>query len=314
MVQPRQIIEALRDIETVFQRFSGLTTNQLRQIEQVIFGWERRLQQRQMEVEREYQTAKADLNACLNSGDSDEDGNRNVPDCSAYEQRIYEIEQVLYKLQALITTLDNVAREYRAKASQMQGFVEDTIPSATNWLRHRQDALERFEQSGNGFGSASTGTVSNAGASATNLSTSSKGVSPAAGFGSSSYKRVDHGIVNISVSELPEPDITGEQDFQKVSVSDMRDGLTKLQEIQSVVQQKQGLNTDYWSQIDRDRGLSYENGYQRVYEAFYGDTHIRVEKVDGEYNIINGRHRIWLAKRMGITNLPIELIELHKQT
>ncbi len=157
MVEPRQIVESLRDVEVVLQRFSGMATNELRRIEQTIYGVERSLEQRQTEIERESQQARTELSICLASGYFDENGNYHAPDCSAHMQHVYEIDQILSQIHRLIQLLNNAASQYRAQASQLEEFVENKVPAASYWLRERQQALERFERSGGDLGSLSGG-------------------------------------------------------------------------------------------------------------------------------------------------------------
>ena len=89
----------------------------------------------------------------------------------------------------------------------------------------------------------------------------------------------------------------------------MMAGLSRLQEMQPLIEEGTGANSDYWRAIDTERGLDYADGYQRVHEAFYGNDAIKVT-VDGtNYDIINGRHRIWLAQKMGIDYLPMQVTE-----
>ena len=116
---------------------------------------------------------------------------------------------------------------------------------------------------------------------------------------------------NVSVNDLPEPEgITGSQDFQKVSEPDMKAGLLRLQEMQSLIDSGgAAANGDYWSKVDADKGLTYEHGYRRIYDTFYGNDAIRVTKDGDRYDIVNGRHRIWLAKQMGIDTLPMRVVE-----
>lgn len=123
-------------------------------------------------------------------------------------------------------------------------------------------------------------------------------------------KWINTGIRDVPVSDLPDPeDISGPSDFQKVSQSKMRVGLERLQQMKSIIDSGEGASSDYWAEFDRKRGLDYAHGYQRIYDAFYGDDAIRVNKDGDEYDVINGRHRIWLAKRMGIRKLPTRVIE-----
>ncbi|MFL6282062.1 MAG: hypothetical protein ACJ74Q_02715 [Pyrinomonadaceae bacterium] len=124
---------------------------------------------------------------------------------------------------------------------------------------------------------------------------------------------VDEGVRFVSVADLPEPpDISGGADFRKISETEMRAGIEKLQEMRPVIESGLGASSDYWADYDRRRGMEYAGGYQRVYEAFYGDDCIKVNDDGGSYDIDNGRHRIWLAKRMGVGQLPMRVIKRKK--
>jgi exonuclease VII small subunit len=124
---------------------------------------------------------------------------------------------------------------------------------------------------------------------------------------------VDEGVRFVSVADLPEPaGVSGGADFRKISEPEMRAGIEKLQEMRPVIESGPGASSDYWADYDRRRGLEYVGGYQRVYEAFYGDDCIKVNDDGGSYDIDNGRHRIWLAKRMGVGQLPMRIIKRKK--
>ena len=124
---------------------------------------------------------------------------------------------------------------------------------------------------------------------------------------------VDAGVQEVPVADLPEPDdIRDENDFRKVSEGEMRAGLERLQEMRPAIESGEGSNSDYWARFDEQRGLDYEHGYRRIYDAFYGHDAIRLARDGDRYDIINGRHRIWLAQRMGIGTLPARVIERHR--
>ena len=79
--------------------------------------------------------------------------------------------------------------------------------------------------------------------------------------------------------------------------------------MQPVIESGEGDNSDYWAAVDQKARLDYAHGDQRIYEAFYGQDAIRVTWDGSRYDIINGRHRIWLAKHAGLETLPVHLIE-----
>ena len=121
---------------------------------------------------------------------------------------------------------------------------------------------------------------------------------------------VDCGIQDVPVADLPAPEgVEDAGDFEKVSAEDMKAGLTRLQEMKPVIASGEGATPDYWREFDRQRGLAYPDGYQKVYESFYGQDAIRLDKDGDQYDIVNGRHRIFMAKQMGIDAVPARVIE-----
>lgn len=120
----------------------------------------------------------------------------------------------------------------------------------------------------------------------------------------------DRGIVDVPVQDLPLPDgINSAADFQKVSPEDMADGFRKLQTMKPYIDDGRGNSSDYWHQVDQSYGVDYPDGYQKVYDAFYGDGAIRLNKDGDQYDIVNGRHRIAIAKELGVPSVPARVIE-----
>lgn len=121
----------------------------------------------------------------------------------------------------------------------------------------------------------------------------------------------ERGVIDVPVRDLPHiDDIQGPQDFKKVSEADMVDGLRKLSLMKWDIDQGTGRSSDYWRAFDEQEGLDHANGYQRVYDAFYGDDPIKLNKIGDQYEVINGRHRIWLAQQLGYHTLPARVSEL----
>lgn len=123
------------------------------------------------------------------------------------------------------------------------------------------------------------------------------------------HKWIEIGIQNVDLKYLPSIDDIDESQFSKVSMRDMQAGLQRYQEMQRLVDLGQENTREHWARVDREKGLDYSEGYQRVYEAFYGTEPIRLNKDGDKYTVENGRHRLWLAKRMGISVLPASIVE-----
>jgi hypothetical protein len=118
-------------------------------------------------------------------------------------------------------------------------------------------------------------------------------------------------IEDVSVANLPTPEgISGPEDFKKYELDTLRSGIEKLQEMKPAIDNGTGNSSDYWYEYDQAHELGVPDGYKIVYDSYYGNDHIRVEKSGDSYDIINGRHRIWLAKQMGIESLPMEVVEV----
>lgn len=124
---------------------------------------------------------------------------------------------------------------------------------------------------------------------------------------------VELGIRDVEVQKLSDVEgISGKSDFKKVPMKDMKAGLRRYLEIRKVLDTGKGNSKDHWAEVDRKKGLSYPDGYQRIYEAFYGRELIRITKDGNKYTVENGRHRVWLAQRMGIRVLPASIVERKK--
>ncbi len=117
-----------------------------------------------------------------------------------------------------------------------------------------------------------------------------------------------HVMVDLSLIDI-ESNISGPEDFAKVSLAEMKDGIAKLEStVLPVVARGGGLaELRVRDTHGRGRGASYTD----VYEAFFGATSIKLaRKPDGRYEVINGRHRIWAARQIGLDTLPVLVKDL----
>jgi hypothetical protein len=110
---------------------------------------------------------------------------------------------------------------------------------------------------------------------------------------------IDRGIQEVPVDEinLSDSPVHDENDFKKVAHDDMVEGFRKLEEEVRPAVEK-GADGDYFSKLDEERGLDYEHGYRRVYDAFYGNDAIRLNKDGATYSVVNGYHRLAVAKEL----------------
>lgn len=114
--------------------------------------------------------------------------------------------------------------------------------------------------------------------------------------------------VPLSSVETSIEHVRGPQDFTKMSIGDMRVALNLLEaRVQPAV--AAGATRDDLVGLDRERGMANAPvTHAGVYDLFYGSDRIRLDRNrDGTFSVTNGGHRIWLARRMGITELPADI-------
>ncbi|MEM4282825.1 MAG: hypothetical protein QXN89_04105 [Candidatus Woesearchaeota archaeon] len=118
----------------------------------------------------------------------------------------------------------------------------------------------------------------------------------------------------VPLEEIHMEDVLSKDEFQKVNWEEMLEGMRKLPEVLEVLKGRMNQsfvdNSIYLMQLDQQAGRKYATGLQRIYESFFGSEPIRLEPcVDSKGNftkwrIINGRHRVQVAKELKWTAVP----------
>lgn len=115
----------------------------------------------------------------------------------------------------------------------------------------------------------------------------------------------DVALNQIDLSDSP---IAGEESFRKVSYATMLDGLLTLdREVRPAV--LAGADGDTFSALDAELGLDPEFSYRRIYDAFYGDSAIHLDRRGDRFEVLNGYHRLYIAGQLGWTTIPARIDE-----
>ncbi len=250
--------------------------------------------------ERRQERAMRDLQDCLDEDDDDDGG----PDCTPYEE---EFQRAM--------AAHDAAKVNLARAEELQRGIEAAIHDYRPYkLRMKRLITEGSGKAGS-YLLLKIANVMEYGHHQVHASPSGGEVaapeeSPAGPAGSTAPEKPgEQGIIQVTVSDLPDvQDINGPEDFRKVSMEQMQDGFRKLQKMAPLIKSGEGANADFWTAKDQELGLSYQDGYLQVYEAFYGSEPIRLVKKSGQFSISVGRHRVWVAQQMGIKNLPASVV------
>jgi hypothetical protein len=248
------------------------------------------------------------LARCQASGYRDQAGRYYPPDCRAQERALRKAQRDLAEAQAKfhevrewMKLVEQKVDSYRKQARRLTGLLNEDAPKATSQLSQKIAILQAYAQM----------------SSTTLVDSFSTTKSPAAqGMHQSVDGRSfveDEAVIFVPISQIDMSrdmdHVKGPGDFHKTSYEEMVAGFRKLQEVVQPAVEK-GHDVDYFREMDQELGLDYEHGYQRIYEAFYGDSSIRLEKIGNVYRIINGAHRLWVAKRLNIQNVPARVVEV----
>lgn len=114
----------------------------------------------------------------------------------------------------------------------------------------------------------------------------------------------------VNLQEVADPiaHVNGPADFHKMSMSDMQVALNLL-ESRVLPAVMSGAETEQMERLDAALGFTERTvNCQRTYELFFQSDEIVLSRSpDGTFSVTNGGHRVWLARRMGITHLPARI-------
>ncbi len=236
-----------------------------------------------------------------------------VPDCRAEAYELQEARRSLRRAEeelgvarAWFSRVQKAIQQFGTHVRRLKDLATNRTESAKAFLDRATSDLERYL----GISTPATGAYAAAPPTASSTATTTTRAGLTNLSGAASGRWVERGVGMGDVADLPMPeDISNALDFQKVPMDEMKAGLRRLQEMLPTIESGVGASKEYWAERDQELGLDYPNGYLRIYEAFYGHDAVRVEKSGSNYEIVNGRHRVWLAKLMGIGQLPISVVE-----
>ena len=131
-------------------------------------------------------------------------------------------------------------------------------------------------------------------------------VAPVENEGTSDW--VDRGIQDVPVADLPQPEgVTADNFDHHITHEDTLNATKQYQEMRPLIDK--GYVGDDFAARDRANGLDYEHGQQRIYDLFHGNNPVHVAKDGNQYDIIDGRHRIFVAKELGLETIPARVKE-----
>ena len=111
-------------------------------------------------------------------------------------------------------------------------------------------------------------------------------------------------LANVPASEYADID---HQSFAKMPESEMREAISLLT-TGMLGKVDSGASREEFRLLDQQQGRNGSVTLLKTYDLFFGSDAIVLSHRNGQYSVTNGRHRIWLARQMGITHLPARVI------
>jgi len=122
------------------------------------------------------------------------------------------------------------------------------------------------------------------------------------------------GVSNVELSNINQTDIQSAEDFaDPEKYAGMRRETEMLTQMEPALSQGADVETfhqwDEANQIGHYSPDRYVRGYADVYHSYHGDEAVALSgKGDGTYDVINGRHRIAVAREAGLQKIPAKVI------
>jgi hypothetical protein len=251
-------------------------------------------------------------------------GSSNIPACDEEWEQLRKVERYLAEAeaeeQAVIRAkhaVQSASEHYYKEARQLRHTLQQQLPTSAAWLRRKSAILRSYAAGNPGLSLADVFAGAAILGVGLAVALADRGQdAPAAGAQDSAPHTGKPGPaattavreVMLDQIDLSDSYVKSEADYKKVSYADMLAGVQRLARVQRML--AQGATDDDFYALDQQEGLDAAHGYVQTYRAFYGNDAIALEKAGTGYRVINGYHRLAIARSLGLTNIPARIINL----
>jgi hypothetical protein len=225
--------------------------------------------------------------------------------CSGPAQALNQAQRWLESRQQRLRVAEAASRKLDAAVSAYQGPSNSWAAFLQVGPNRAATALDRLQQ-----------TIDRYSAVEIPSSANPLPIGPAGGAGSTLGTPAVSGVRNLpgtDICEVPigliddsDTSISGPSDFgaKGVSYQEMRLGLQRLDE--SIM--PAARRGDLEGFISERSGREPETNYQNLLGSFFGSSAIKLSPApNGRYSVVNGYHRIFAARELGMTSLPARI-------
>jgi hypothetical protein len=282
-------LDALERIDGALGRFASRALDIVEDVEREIQRITLRLDDRENDLQRSLAYWRDEYRYASN----DEEGDGG-------DSAAYEIERIEGELQELSRWRDRVeacSSSFSRYGSRLKELAVETTPKAQMFLRQKLSELQaHLAIQLPGSAALNTGRVHLA----------STGNSAATG---ATMSPLPKGYSWMSLDKIDLKEIPQNMPYAKASYEIISKGFDVLKDkVLPAMTEDPSRTRDYFIDLDLKAGQAYPGETAKVYEAFFGDDPIHVQKGKSAdlYTIDSGRHRIDVARTLGWGAVPVK--------
>lgn len=287
--------EAIAEFDLALGRFAKSSIEQIAAASSTVRRTVETLEDRRNELRRELAQLREDI---ANANEEE--------DVSHAKRRLEEVEHAVANVRRWQLRVGDQLESYKRDALRLEELSTGKTPETRAYLRRLLHDLSSYfalqadsEVSGSDIRQAAASLVRTIPASSNKpIDLTSLSLPP--GFRWVAISDID------TARDLA--DVRSNSAFRKISYDTMREGFTTLcaEILPAINSPYTPAGKDTFRARDLARGIPYEKGALRVYEAFFGDDAIYLERGSGDerFSIVNGRHRVLVAMELGWIAVP----------
>ncbi len=301
MSEPEAIvsIEVLEEFPPALRRFRQFVAAHLQQVKADLREVRETLEEARSDTAREVRQLESEIA----SADDDDD-------TSGLERDLHESSDRLSRIGRALRNSGEFIASYEREAERLRSVMEDHVPRCEALLVRKADELRlmRAIQPENDLGWVGTALQ--------NADFTEPGIHVAAGMLDLTANPLPSGYAWVKLSEMDLADALSDvqtpDDFRPYATYDMlRCGFDILRSTVLPAIAERGYTADsyFFERLDQSANRDPGQGARCVFDSFFGDGHLAVQRTPngGPLTVINGRHRIKVAKDAGWTAVPVKI-------
>jgi len=220
-----------------------------------------------------------------------------TPNCAPIATALADAERSLADAQQAVRAIEQAMNTHSAARARLMREIQALTSQGRNSITAQLGHLVVYLAGGSALGVGS--------------STDSAGIAAAIGGTAltqelktvpDGYRMVPLGLIEDSA------DVRGPEDFKKPGYSpeDLAWSYTALREV-VLPALARGLGADHFAELDARQGFMGTHSYTECFNGFFSAIEaIRLNGLSsGRYSVANGRHRIWVARELGLDAVPV---------